>query len=336
LNDSRRTVAPAWGASTISPGPTTMPTWPTCCLSLPKKTRSPRRERLARLQVRAGVVLLLGNARQRDPGRLVGGLHEAGTIEAARSLAAPQVRAADLGKREADRDRRRRCRCAGSVGAELGRVGRRPAQHRVDVSLRVVVGEDRAADVGGCAGRFQVVGGREDRVGGIPAVGAAVAVGVDAVAGPGRGQELHRPAGAGLVDGAALPAGGGGGAAVVAFDLANPGEHRPRHAVGDACLLVEEQVVGRDVGERDLRRRVEAAAAADRAAGGGEHEHRQEQADSDRDQRQPLHAACSCSAVSSAGSLVTSACSSGLATIFSGIRSSPATRRPEPVGQASR
>ena len=39
------------------------------------------------------------------------------------------------------------------------------------------------------------------------AVGGAVAVAVDPVAGPGGGQELHRAAGAGVVDGAFLPAG---------------------------------------------------------------------------------------------------------------------------------
>src|ERR671936_1753040 len=43
-----------------------------------------RRERRARLQVWAGVVLLLGDTRQGDPGRLVGGLDEAGAIEPAR------------------------------------------------------------------------------------------------------------------------------------------------------------------------------------------------------------------------------------------------------------
>ena len=104
----------------------------------------------------------------------------------------------------------------------------------------------------------------------------------------------------------------------------------------NAGLLVQEQVLGWDLGERGLSRFGEAAATADRIAGRGEHEHRQQQADGDRDQREPLHAARSWSRASSAGSLVTSACSSGLATILSGIRSSPATSRPEPVGQASR
>src|ERR671936_2468547 len=120
------------------------------------------RERLARLQVWAGVVLLLGNARQRDPGRLVGGLDEAGAVEAAGSLAAPHVRGADLGEREADRDRRRRRGYAGGAGAKRGRVGRRPAQHLVDVGLGVVVGEERAGNVGGGAGGAQKIWGREE------------------------------------------------------------------------------------------------------------------------------------------------------------------------------
>src|SRR5439155_12975489 len=73
----------------------------------------------AGLQARTRVVLLLGDARQRDPGGLIGGLDEAGAVEAARPLAAPEVGGADLGERKLDRPRRRRGRRSGCTGADL-------------------------------------------------------------------------------------------------------------------------------------------------------------------------------------------------------------------------
>ncbi len=62
--------------------------------------------------------------------------------------------------------------------------------------------------------------------------------------GEGGGQELHRAFGAGRVG---LP--GGGVSAVVGFDLANCREQFPGDAEFGARLLVEGEVVGRDVGE---------------------------------------------------------------------------------------
>ena len=74
------------------------------------------------------------------------------------------------------------------------RVGRdqlRPQQHRVDIFFGVVVGEDRAAQVGGGAGGAQVARGGEDRVDRVVGVGVAGVEGVHAVLQPGVGHELH-------------------------------------------------------------------------------------------------------------------------------------------------
>ena len=60
----------------------------------------------------------------------------------------------------------------------------RAQQHRFDVGLGVVVGEDRRADVRGAAGGAQVACGGEDRVGRVVGVLEAVAVGVHAVLRP--------------------------------------------------------------------------------------------------------------------------------------------------------
>ena len=135
------------------------------------------------------------------------------------------------------------------------------------------------------------------------------------------GQELHRPDGAGRVGGAA-----GGVSAVVGFDLADRRQQLPGHAELGGRFLVEREVGGWDVGERGG-----AGLVADAAAhGGGDHEHRQQQAGGER-RGCGLHAAAS-----SAGSLVTSGCSAGLASTWRGKRSSPTTKRPCPRGQLSR
>src|SRR5581483_2082025 len=143
-----------------------------------------------------------------------------------------------------------------------------PGEHGLHVGLRVVVGVDRLLELVGCTGGGEVVGGGDDRVGLVPAVGGAVVVRVDAVLGPRFGEELHRPAGASLIDEAFCPAGGVGCAAVLAFDLADRGEQLPGYVEGEPGLLVEEQVVGGDVGERRLR----GGGAVDAAGGGAEGE----------------------------------------------------------------
>ena len=64
-----------------------------------------RFERRAWLQLRPGVVLVLGDPGQRDPGSSVGGLGEPRAVEAdAGGLAAPDVWSADLGERPVDGD----------------------------------------------------------------------------------------------------------------------------------------------------------------------------------------------------------------------------------------
>src|SRR3954453_14155637 len=63
---------------------------------------------------------------------------------------------------------------------------------RAHVVRRVVVGEERPVEVAGSARAVQVVGGAEDRV------ARVVDVAAYAVLAPRRGQELHRPASAGL------------------------------------------------------------------------------------------------------------------------------------------
>ena len=123
--------------------------------------------------------------------------------------------------------------------ARLGQARDRPEQfggraahqlraqhHGAHVGLRVVVGEDGAADVRVAAGRVQVARRGEDRVGGVVGIAVAVAVGVDAVRRPGRGQELHPALGAGARNRQV--------AAVVGLDLVDRREHLPRDSVGGA------------------------------------------------------------------------------------------------------
>src|SRR3954453_6407786 len=78
-------------------------------------------------------------------------------------------------------------------------VAGRARQHLVDVPTRVVVGEDRTAVVAGSAVPAQQVRGGGDRVGRVVAVLDAIVVAVDAVALPGRREELTRATGAGEV-----------------------------------------------------------------------------------------------------------------------------------------
>ncbi len=111
-------------------------------------------------------------------------------------------------------------------------------QHGVDVPVRVVVGEDRAADVGVGARGLQVPRGGEDRVDRVVRVLDAVAVGVDPVRAPARWHELHPAQGSGRGDVEV--------AAVVGLDLVDRGEDLPAHAVLDAGGLVDRQQEGRD------------------------------------------------------------------------------------------
>ena len=111
-------------------------------------------------------------------------------------------------------------------------------QHRVDVPVGVVVGEHRLADVALGAGGVEVAGGGEDRVDGVERVLLAVAVGVDAVGGPGGGHELHPAERAGRRDVQV--------AAVVGLDLVDRGQDLPADAVLGAGGLVDREQEGRD------------------------------------------------------------------------------------------
>ena len=116
-----------------------------------------------------------------------------------------------------------------------GHAGDQPGaeQHRVDVPVGVVVGEDRAPHVVLVAGRRQVAGGGEDRVDRVVGILAAVLVGVGAVHPPGRRDELHP----------ADRAGGGDVqvAAVVGLDLVDRRQHLPADPVLDPRRLVDRQ-----------------------------------------------------------------------------------------------
>src|ERR1019366_1415577 len=140
-------------------------------------------------------------------------------------------------------------------------VGLGVVEDVVDVPVGVVVGEDRRSDAVGAfgdAGLGEVVRGGVDAVGVVAYVGAAVAVAVDAHAGPGGGHELHQ-AECSCRAGVVVPS-------VSAFLHADPGEQGPGHLVPEGCGDVE----GFDLGW-DGQWRVGQAGAA-RRAGAGERE----------------------------------------------------------------
>ena len=147
-------------------------------------------------------------------------------------------------------DRRAALRQAGQRADEVGRQAgdeARPLQHRVDVPRRMVVGEDRPAQILLGAGRLEVARGGEDRVDGVVGVLAAVLVGVDAVGAPARGHELHPALRAGRRDVEV--------AAVVGLDLVDRRQDLPRHAVLDPRRLVDRQQKRRDreVADEEVR-----------------------------------------------------------------------------------
>ena len=130
---------------------------------------------------------------------------------------------------------------AGQRADHRGRHGGdrlRALEHVGDVPVGVVVGEDRAAQIGLCTGRLQVARGGEDRVNRVVRVAVAVAVGVGPVRLPCGRHELHP----------ALRAGGRDVevAAVVGLDLVDRREDLPAHAVLDAGGLVDRQQEDRD------------------------------------------------------------------------------------------
>ena len=158
-----------------------------------------------------GVVAPCDPARGRPLGDVVGVLRLAVHREAA--LGQPAERADEIGRHAADEA------CA--------------HEHRVDVPVGVVVGEDRLAEILLPTRCLEVARRGEDRVDRVVRVLLAVAVGVDSVQLPAGGDELHPPdrAGAGDVE----------VAAVVRLDLVDRGEDLPRHAVLDAGGLVDRQ-----------------------------------------------------------------------------------------------
>ncbi len=157
----------------------------------------------------------------------------------------------------------------------------RPAEHRLDIGVQVVVGEDRAGDVGEETVLEQVLGRPGDGVGRLVDARDPITVAVgrnaaDVLAGPVHGSaapgvgrraadaDLHRACRPERI-GAAVHA-GQRGPAVVALHLADPGQHDPRHPVARADRLEQGQVVGRDRvagrrGNRRLRRRRRARGA---------------------------------------------------------------------------
>src|SRR5207244_7852322 len=115
------------------------------------------------------------------------------------------------------------------------------------VGARVVVREDRRAQVRGGAGGAQIAAGGEDRVGGVVGVLEAVAVGIDAVDGPRRWQELHPSLGTGARDAEVAP--------VVGLDLVDRREHLPGDAVGGSGGLKQRQQERGDAKAFDEERR---------------------------------------------------------------------------------
>ena len=165
-----------WGASTISPERTTIPTCVTSLVLGAEENEVAGFELRAGWQVRSGVELFFGGAREAYSGRAVGSLHEPGAVIAARALAAPDVGHADLRERERERLRRLRRLPARVTADGLAFVARRPPQDLFDVFLRVVVGEDRALEFLWRAVRLEVARGGENRIGRVPAIRRALAV----------------------------------------------------------------------------------------------------------------------------------------------------------------
>jgi hypothetical protein len=128
----------------------------------------------------------------------------------------------------------------------------------------VVVGEDGAGAAGGgahvAAGGAQVAGRRGGGVEEVERVGRAVAVGVHAVDGPGRGDELHRPDGAVedlvTVQATAVGVGDAGRSAAVERDADDP---RQRAAVGVQRRPGEAAVIGLDPADGGKQRPVDPA-----------------------------------------------------------------------------
>ena len=127
----------------------------------------------------------------------------------------------------------------------------RELQDLVHVPLRVVVGVDRARDVGLAAGRGEVAGGRGDRVLGVPGIRDAVAVGVNAPALPGRRHELHPADRPGRARAHV--------AAEIRLDLVDRRQHLPGNPVGPTRALPDpEQLrIAQRLGNRGRRGRVD-------------------------------------------------------------------------------
>ena len=156
-------------------------------------------QRLARRDGRTGVVLLLRGARQLDARGLVGGLDEAGAVEAAGPVAAPAGRGCRSGPARSDRDGggRRLHRAAADAGpsGSLNCRSRPSARTSWTYAVGVVVGVDGAGAMGrrGRCWREQSRRRRRSRRRVVEA-GRVHAAGRDpAVLGEGGGHELHRP-----------------------------------------------------------------------------------------------------------------------------------------------
>src|SRR5262249_55372273 len=137
------------------------------------------------------------------------------------------------GQASGDPARERRDRRLPGAGEQRGRQ-----EDGVEVFIGVVVGEDRAAEVGCRPSRGQIAGGGEDRVHRVVRVGVARVESVHAVLDPGRRHELHPPDRAGRGDRLV--------AAVVGLDFVDRGEDLPWHAVPDGGRLVDGKQKQRD------------------------------------------------------------------------------------------
>ena len=160
-----------------------------------------------------------GRALQRRPGRDVVGVARVGGDREVGSLGQAGQRADQVGGKFA-------------VGAGV-------EQHLLGVPVGVVVGEDRVVEIVGAAGDLEVAGRGADRVDRVVGVFATVAVGVDAVHFPARGQELHPADGAGAGD---VEVGAEAG-----LDFVDRGQHLPGDPVFGSAGLVDRQQEGRDL-----------------------------------------------------------------------------------------
>ena len=216
-------------------------------------------------------------------------------------------------------------------------VALRPGQHQIDVGVGMVVGGQGTPPVVGSAEVAQIGGGGRDGVGGVADVGVAQPGPLRCLGEAGR-QKLQRTAGTGLVGPAV-----GGQPPVVALDAPDRGEQRPIEAESAPRVLVQHQVVGRDVGHRcdrlgQPRARQAAPVAgqhADRAGQDGQRDEQQRAAAQAAAARAAPHEVSGVGSlkagwIRSAGRVVSTAYSRRLTVASKAAWLPPTNRRPSP------